>query len=96
MVRRYSDGKYHASDAEAVYSQLQAMIEKTFDHDEAAVMLTIARKAFDLGFQTANEYYEDKRLEDIKKYSEMEPDTLKKLLKVEKLLIDSYEKIDKE
>lgn len=96
MVKKYSDGKYHASDAEAVYSQLQTMIEKAFDEDEAARMLAVAKASFDLGFQTANEYYEDKRLEDIKKYSEMESDALKKLLKVEKLLIDSYEKIDKE
>ena len=29
MVKKYSDGKYHASDAEAVYSQLQTMREKS-------------------------------------------------------------------
>ena len=42
MVKKYSDGKYHASDAEAVYSQLQTMIEKAFDEDEAVRMRAIA------------------------------------------------------
>lgn len=95
MVRKYTDEKFHASDAEAVFSQIKEAINKSFDDKgEAARMIAVAEKAFELGFQTATEYYENRKLEELKKYSELEPDALKKVFEVEKLLIDSYNKID--
>ena len=93
-VKKYSDGKFHASDAEAVLSKLKETIEKTFEAEKAVLLTAIAQKAFDLGFQCANEYYEEKKRKDIEEYGRLGADELQELFTLQNLLLNAADQIE--
>jgi len=95
-VKKYNDGKLHASDAEAILSKIKCSIESQFDADKAILLTAVAEKAFGLGFQCATEYYEEKKLKDIEDYGRLGPTELQDLFTLQNLLLTTADTVAKE
>lgn len=87
-VKRYKDDNmYHASGAEHALSKFERFLEESeIPESQKVIWRTIFKRGFDLGFQCANEYYEDKLTEKIKELTSMDNDSLKTYGKVLDLL----------
>jgi hypothetical protein len=87
-VKRYrDDNKYHASGSEHALSKFEQFLEESeIPENQKVIWRTIFKRGFDLGFQCANEYYEDKLIEEIEELTNMDNDSLKTYGKVMGLL----------